>query len=203
MKITGVILAAGASSRMGSTNKLLLKYKSHTIIEEVLEQLSHSEVDDILIITGFEKARIEKAVVDQLTDRVTLVHNSNYRLGRAESIKCAVKTVAHRSDAMLFMVGDKPGVTTALIDKAIDRYRKDRPAVLYVETPSGRGHPIIFSKVLYDELLSLQGDRIGDELVAKYEADLVKLKDKTHQMDINNEADYNILLAAHVAGSTS
>jgi len=186
---------------MGSANKLLLKYKSHTIIEEVMEQMLHSEVDDILIITGFEKARIEKAVVDQLTDRVTLVHNSNYRLGRAESIKCAVRSVAHSSDAMLFMVGDKPGVTTALIDKAIVRYRKDRPAVLYVETPTGRGHPVIFSKALYDELLSLNGDRIGDELVAKYEADLVTLKDKTIQVDINNESDYSILLSTDVAGT--
>ena len=69
---------------MGSANKLLLKYKSHTIIEEVLEQLSHSGVDDILIVTGFEKARIEKSVVGHLTDRVALVHNSNYRPGRAE-----------------------------------------------------------------------------------------------------------------------
>jgi molybdenum cofactor cytidylyltransferase len=187
---------------MGPTNKLLLKYKSHTIIEEVLEQMLHSEVDDILIVTGFEKVRIEKAVVDQLTDRVTLVHNSDYRLGRAESIKCAVRSVAQRADAMLFMVGDKPGVTRALIDRAIDRYRKDRPAIFYVETPSGRGHPIIFSKALYAELLSLQGDCIGDELVAKHKADLVTLKDKTIQVDINNEADYNILLAAHVAGNT-
>lgn len=185
---------------MGSANKLLLKLKSHTMIEEVLEQMSHSGVDDILIVTGFEKARIEKAVVEQLTDNVTLVHNSSYRLGRAESIKCAVRSVAHNSDAMLFMVGDKPGVTTALIDRAIDRYRKDRPAVLYVETPTGRGHPIIFSKALYDELLSLEGDRIGDELVAKYETDLIRLKDKTIQADINDESDYNRLLATDVAG---
>ncbi len=201
MKITGVILAAGTSSRMVSANKLLLKYKSHTIIEEVLEQMSHSGVDDILIVTGFEKDRIEESVVGHLTDRVTLVHNSNYRLGRAESIKCAVRCLANRADALLFMVADKPGVTSALIDRAIDRYRKDRPAILYVETPSGRGHPIMFSKVLYDDLLSLQGDCVGNELVAKYKDDLVTLKDKTDQVDINNESDYNSLLATDVAGN--
>jgi len=194
MKITGVILAAGTSSRMGPTNKLLLKYNNHTVIEEVLEQLSNSKVDNILIVTGFENVRIEGLLADRLTDRMNFVYNSNYRLGRAESIKCAVRQIEGKTDAALFMVADKPTIGSTLINKAIDRYRQEQPSILYVETPSGRGHPIIFSKALFDDLLTLEGDCVGNELVTKYKNDLIKLKDKTSQIDIDYEADYVRLL---------
>ncbi len=179
---------------MGSTNKLLLKYRNHTIIEATLQQLAHSGVDDLLIITGFESSGAEKAIAAHLTDRIRVVHNSNYRLGRAESIKCAVRYIKDKADAVLFMVADKPGVTSELIDRAIDRYRRDRPAVLYVETPVGRGHPIMFAKALFDDLLMLMGDFVGDELIAKYRNDLVKIKDETPQIDIDNEDDYRASL---------
>ncbi|MEW5995295.1 MAG: NTP transferase domain-containing protein, partial [Candidatus Zixiibacteriota bacterium] len=107
---------------------------------------------------------------------------------------CAVGHIMGKADAALFMVADKPGVTSALINRAIDRYRKDRPAILYVETPAGRGHPIIFSKVLFNDLLSLEGDCVGNELVEKYKDNLVRLKDKTPQIDVDTEADYRMLL---------
>ena len=194
MHTTGVILAAGTSSRMGSANKLLLEYRSHTIVEHVLEQLLNSDIDDVLVVTGFDRARIEAQLTSYVSDRVSLVYNGDYRLGRAESIKCAVRSLDDDADAALFMVADKPGVTSALISRAIQRYRKDRPAILYVETPAGRGHPIIFSRTIFDDLLSLQGDRVGIELIEKYRNDLVALDDASEQLNINTEDDYRTLL---------
>jgi molybdenum cofactor cytidylyltransferase len=194
MIVIGIILAAGTSSRMGATNKLLLKYKSHTIIEEVLEQMLNSEVDRILVVTGFESDRIEEALIEYTADRVSFVLNRNYRLGRAESVRCAIRQIDGRVDAALFMVADKPGVTSDLINRAIDRFMLDRPAVLYVETPAGRGHPIIFSQEVFSGLLKLQGDHAGDRLIAKYRDDTVKLEDDAEQIDVDSEADYNRLL---------
>jgi molybdenum cofactor cytidylyltransferase len=194
MTITGVILAAGMSSRMGPVNKLLLKYKDHTVIEETLTQMMNSGVDEIIIITGFEHTRIERVLAGHLNDRTKFVYNGKYRQGRAESIKCAIGTIADQVDAALFMVADKPGVTSDLINKAMERFRRDRPAVLYVETSSGRGHPIIFAKGVFDDLLSLEGDCVGDELVSNYRDDLVRLADEKPQIDIDNEDDYRILL---------
>ena len=194
MIITGVVLAAGTSSRMGVTNKLLLKYKGHTIIEEVLHQLSNSKIDDILIVTGFESERIEETLRNHMTGRARFIFNSNYRLGRAESVRCAVEQIDGKADAALFMVADKPGVSSDLIDRAIDRFRRDRPAILFVETPAGRGHPIIFSKKVYGDLLQLQGDHAGDRLIAKYRDEIVKLEDDAEQIDVDSEADYQRLL---------
>lgn len=194
MNITGIILAAGTSSRMGAINKLLLKYRHHTIVEETLEQLSNSMVDNILVVTGFENDRIEELLSKKVTDKISIIHNCDYHLGRAESIKCAVGLIKNNVDALLFMVADKPGVTSDLIAEAIDRFRKDRPAILYVETPAGRGHPIVFSKEVFGDLLHMQGDHAGDRLLAKYRDDTVKLKDDAEQIDVDSEADYQRLL---------
>lgn len=179
---------------MGSANKLLLKYNNHTIIEEVFEQLSNSKVDEILIVTGFERERIEGLLNGCLTDRMKFIYNGNYHLGRAESIKCAVRHIKGKADVVLFMVADKPRVSTTLINRAIDRYRRDRPAILYVQTPTGRGHPIIFSKELFDDLLSLSGDQIGDELVARCKDDVIELNDSQVQVDIDTRQDYGLLI---------
>jgi molybdenum cofactor cytidylyltransferase len=199
MIIPGIVLAAGTSSRMGSVNKLLLKYKDHTVVEEVLEQLSDSKIDDILVVTGFERTRIERLFADRPMGSVSFICNENYRLGRAESIKCAIRQIESRADAALFTLADKPGITSTLINKAIDCYLRDRPAILYVEIPSGRGHPIIFSKDLFGDLLQLKGDCVGDELVAKYKDDLVTVKDDARQIDIDCMADYRILLKNETA----
>ena len=194
--IAGVILAAGTSSRMGPVNKLLLRYREHTVVEETLIQLTKSQVDSILIVTGYESDRIEKVLSGHLSGRISSVFNDNYQHGRAESIKCAVRHFADDTEAAVFMVADKPGVTSALIDRAIRRYRKDQPAVLYVETPCGRGHPIIFSKSMFAELLRLEGDCVGNDLLAKYQDDIVTVKDTNKQIDVDNEADYQTLMKA-------
>jgi molybdenum cofactor cytidylyltransferase len=194
MKITGVLLAAGTSSRMGSTNKLLLAYRGRTVIEEGLRQLSASQVDDILVVLGHQADRIEPLLASDMSDRVRLIVNERFKMGRAESIKTATAQVADSADAVLFMVADKPGVDTALIDEALDRYRKEQPSILYVRTPRGRGHPIIFSKALFGELLALEGDRVGEELVARYEADSIAVDDNREQIDIDTEADYQKLV---------
>jgi len=194
MKIIGVILAAGTSARMGAVNKLLLEYKNHSIVAEVLRQMRDSEIDGIVIVTGFESDRVKNALTPLAGPEIEFVHNSNYSLGRAESIKCAVRHIGDRAEAVLFMVADKPGVTSDLINRALERFKRDRPAILHVETPVGRGHPIIFSKRVFDDLMLLEGDFCGNDLISKYSDDLVKLRDDTPQMDIDSEADYRILL---------
>lgn len=187
-------MAAGMSSRMETANKLLLKYKKHTIIEEVFHNISISEIDDILIITGFEHNRFYELFNKRLSHKIRIIQNMNYKNGRAESIKCAIREIYNKADAALFMVADKPGVSHTLIDRAIIRFKKDNPPILYIKAPTGRGHPIIFSKTLFDELLKFEGDKVGNDLVMKYASSLIELEDENPQIDINNKSDYDSLI---------
>ncbi len=189
MKIAGILLAAGKSSRMGQ-NKLLLPLWGHTVLEESLFQFLQSDIDGRFLVLGFERERIESRIDSEYFEYVTVLFNENYDLGRAESVKCAVEYVKDEFDAFLFMVADKPTVQAAVIDKAIAEYRKRSPLILYVRTPSGRGHPIIFSKRLAVELMSLRGDTVGDDLLARYGWNTVEIEDEEEQIDIDTMEDY-------------
>lgn len=193
MKIVGAILAAGTSSRMGR-NKLLLPYKEHTVFEEVLSQLVKSDLDEVIVVTGFEKERIEELIKKKCKDEIKIVYNENFELGRSESIKCAVGNISDQADAMLFMVGDKPTVKAELINRAIVEFIKNSPEILFVKTPTGRGHPIIFSRGLFEELLELKGDMVGDEIIGRHMDDVVELPDSAMQVDVDTIEDYNILM---------
>ena len=197
MNITGVILAAGSSSRMGNRNKLLLEFRGHTVLQEVLKRVSDSKVDDILVITGHERSRIERSLKASPPGRFRTVYNSNHLLCRAESIKCAIRNIASETEAAMFMVGDKPGVTSTLMNKAIEHFNVKRPAILYVQNPAGRGHPIIFSRAVFDDLMQLQGDFIDYEVLDKYatrQNGVIALEDPAIQINVNTERDYLALL---------
>ncbi len=193
MKIVGAILAAGMSSRMGR-NKLLLPYKEHTVFEEVLSQLLKSDLDEVIVVTGFEKELIEELIKNKRKDEIKIVYNENFRVGRSESIKCAVRNAGDQADALLFMVADKPGVRADLVNRTIAEFNKKSPGILYVKTPAGRGHPIIFSKRLFDELLELNSDMVGDEIIGRHMDDVVELPDSAVQVDVDTIEDYNILM---------
>jgi len=190
MKISGVLLAAGISSRMGSANKLLMEYKNHTILDEVLTQLLHSNLEELIIVTGYEHDRIEKIIEPYLDKNVTVLFNSKYQQGRATSIRCAVNYIQNKSQALLFMVADKPTIQYSLINKAIDEFIKTQPDILFVQTPSGRGHPILFSKKIFSELLELKGDTGGNKLIEKHMENTIILEDNKIQQDIDTYEDY-------------
>ena len=192
MLISGALLAAGSSARMGK-NKLLLPYGRHTVVEESLSQLVAAEPDEILVVTGYQKDEIRKRIY-YMGGGLRIVHNPNYRDGRSESIKCAVNNIDDNSDALLFMVADKPTVKAELINRAMAVFRKHSPILLYVRTPAGRGHPVIFSRKIFDELLNLKSEPVGNSLFERHRAESLIIADDNIQMDIDTPEDYEEVL---------
>ena len=189
MKVPGVLLAAGKSARMGR-NKLLLPFGEHTVIEESLGQLVDSGVDEVIVVTGFQAKRI-KRLIESRYENIKIIYNEHYSHGRSASIKCAVKNADRDCDALLFMVADKPSVESGLIKRALDEFKRRSPSILYVDTPGGRGHPVIFSKSVFGDLLNLEGEPAGNTIFEKYRDETVIFPDKDHQIDIDTIEDYN------------
>jgi molybdenum cofactor cytidylyltransferase len=197
MIISGVLLAAGESRRMGK-NKLLLPYGNRTVIEESVFQLSRSDVDEVVVITGYQHDKVKIKIENRFKDEIKIVYNENYRSGRSESIRCAVNGLDEKFDAVLFMVADKPSVKTVLINRAITKYKKDTPLLLYVRTPGGRGHPVIFSRKIFGDLLDLAGEPAGDIIFDKYSDNTLVIDDDKDQIDIDTPEDYRRILETAV-----
>lgn len=194
MTISGIILAAGLSSRMEGGHKLLLPFGGHTIIEETISNLRKSDVSEIIIITGHQHDAIEAAVKSTVRSDTRIIFNSNYAQGRSTSIRCGLDAISNASDAALFMVADKPTVSYELMNRAIAHFKKSKPAILYVETPEGRGHPIIFSSKLFGPLGKLHGDLVGDDLIDRFRDETEIIQDDQIQTDIDDIKDYQRLV---------
>ncbi len=190
MKISGVLLAAGKSKRMGK-NKLLLPFGRHTVIEESLFQLAESGLDEVMVVVGYQMERVKALIENRPLNNVKIVFNENYDKGRAESIKCALRNIDKGSDALLFMVADKPSVKSNLIKKAISIFKIELPLILYIQTPVGRGHPVVFSSALFNDLMKLEGEPTGNAIFEKYRDDTAIVNDESPQIDIDTIEDYN------------
>jgi MoxR-like ATPase/CTP:molybdopterin cytidylyltransferase MocA len=191
--VTGLVLAAGGSRRLGRP-KQLLPYGDGTLLGHVVGVARACPFDQLVVALG-AGADAVRAAVD--LEGVDVVVNDDYGEGCSSSIAAALGEVDLRCDVMVLMLGDQPGVTVATV-AALLAGRGDAPlAVCRYE--DGRGHPIAFAHDTFGELAELHGDKgvwrlldeRGDEVTEVPIAGTIPL-------DVDTEEDY-----ATVTGATA
>src|SRR5581483_1876330 len=105
--VTGLVLAAGGSTRLGAP-KQLLPYKGCTLLDHVLDTARACEFDQLVCVIGGSADDI-RAGVD--LSSTTVVENRHFGEGCSSSIAAALNTVDPRADVLVLMLGDQPGVT--------------------------------------------------------------------------------------------
>jgi len=147
--ICAIVLAAGRSSRMGD-QKLLLPFSGKTVIAHIVEQLLSSTVDEVHVVVGYQRKRISR----ELSGRpVSIVYNSNYKSGMLSSARCGLRDLPRQCRAALVALGDQPSITSKLIDQMLQSFAATGKSILVPLHKGKRGHPIIFSKVYFSEVL--------------------------------------------------
>jgi molybdenum cofactor cytidylyltransferase len=191
--ISAIVLAAGASRRMG-TQKLLLPYTGKTIITHIVEQLCESRLAEIIVVTGHEPDRI----TTELAGRpVQFAHNPDYESGMLSSVRCGLRVLPQGCEAALIALGDQPSITTALIREMYQVFQELKPGILVPRHGGRRGHPMIFSKRYFAEVLA-QYDDVGLRgLLQKHPQDIYELDVPTDAVlaDMDYPEDYRRELA--------
>lgn len=156
--ITGIILASGFSKRM-KEDKLLMKIDGVKMVERVIESAKKSSLDDILLV-------YRKEEVKNIGDKhgIKTIYNPNAHLGQSEGLKLGVKE-ADDSEAYMFLVGDQPFINTKLIDKLIFEYKNNQASIIVPYYNGRNGNPTIFPSIYKDELLNVQGDKGGRDII--------------------------------------
>ncbi len=154
--ICAIVLAAGCSSRMG-TQKLLLPFGGKTVITHIVEQLLASSIDEVYVVVGYQRKRIEQELFAQ---SVSIVNNTNYKTGMLSSVRCGLSAVPKNCQTVLVALGDQPSITTKLIDQMLQSYKTAKKQILVPLYNDKRGHPIIFSAAYRNEILT-QYDNVG------------------------------------------
>lgn len=194
-KISGVILAAGESTRFAGP-KQCADIEGRTLLAHVTNLALESKLDEIIIVVGYKKKDVIKSLGELLNnERLTIVENLEYKSGMSTSLKASLKVLHDRTDAIMFILGDQPKITQGILDKLIDAYKYSNAQLCMpmINTSCGKrhGHPIIIGRKLYPELLQIIGDIGAREVVKKYRqyAKLVELDDSSSQFQINTKDD--------------
>jgi molybdenum cofactor cytidylyltransferase len=161
-RVTGLVLAAGGSSRLGRP-KQLLPFGSATLLDHVLGVARRCDFDQLLCVVGGGASDV-LAAVD--FGGVEVVENHAFGEGCSSSIAAALDAVDASSEVLVLMLGDQPGVTTEAVS-ALLAGRGDAPlaACAYAD---GRGHPLAFARSMFDELAALHGDKGVWKLLDRY-----------------------------------
>jgi molybdenum cofactor cytidylyltransferase len=159
--ISGVILAAGLSKRMGK-QKLLLSFGRQPIIQTSLDNLINSKVNEIIVVLEHNSPVVEivRTYLDNLKIERTIkiVENTHSAAGLSSSLKLGVSSSSPESDGYLFVLGDMPLIFPEIIDRVVDTFhhQPDRNIVSYFA--GKRGHPVVISSRWKKRLMAVEGD---------------------------------------------
>jgi molybdenum cofactor cytidylyltransferase len=153
-QIAGVILAAGAARRFGA-QKLLVPLGGRPLVQHVIDASNASCLEDIVLVVG---TNADDLVNELDMGRTRVVHNPDPTQGLASSLQTGLRSLDQGLHAALVLLGDMPGVTTALIDELVARGREARASAVVSVWRGRRSPPVILHRSLWAAALALEGD---------------------------------------------
>lgn len=161
--ISGIVLAAGFSRRMGRA-KLLLDWGGQPVIRRVVEQARDGGADDVVVVVGPRAAAIREALAGL---RVRFVENPTPEAGQASSIACGLSALGPDVEAALIVLGDQPALPSEVIPRLIQTFRQTGKPVVAPVYRGVQGNPVLFAASVFPELMALTGDRGARVVVEK------------------------------------
>jgi molybdenum cofactor cytidylyltransferase len=189
-KIAGIILSAGQGSRMGSIPKALLPFKGKTFIETISQNLSLAGIEDIYIVIGYHSDIIKSHISFA---RETILINPAPEMGQLSSLHIALKHIPSDINAIMVTLVDLPLIKLSTCSNLLNQWMQ-KPDMIYIPVCNGRrGHPVIFPRKVFAELLATPLDR-GARAVVHSRQDIIvhcEENDSGIYTDIDTEEDYN------------
>jgi len=189
--VTGLVLGAGGSRRLGRP-KQLLPYGEKTLLGHVLDTARACPFDQLIVALG--------GAADGVREQVDLsgaevVVNEAYGSGCSSSIAAALSAVDERSDVLVLMLGDMPGVTAETVSELLARRGAAPLAVCRYDDQ--RGHPFAFERRIFEELANLHGDKGVWRLLDERADEVVEVPiTGPVPLDVDTPEDYEAVLAA-------
>ncbi len=179
-----ILLAAGASKRMG-TPKQLLPWGEQTLIAYQIAKLQDLD-QAIIVVLGAHAAELAQEISDP---KVQVVYNKNWQDGMATSIAAGINFILEdrpKAKGALICLVDQPLVPARHYKAMIEQFQKNEQRLLVSRSMSGyQGVPVLFPASCFSELIELQGDAGAKAVISEHssQTDFIVGEDDFEDMD--------------------
>jgi molybdenum cofactor cytidylyltransferase len=186
--VGAIVLAAGGSVRMGRP-KQLLPIEGQPMVRRVTEAVCRVELAQVIVVVGAQAEAVMEAL-DGLPAEIAV--NKGWNNGLSESMKVGLRALRPEVRAALLILADQPNLTTGLLRLLVARYRATQAPIVAPVFRGQRGNPVLFDRVLFPELLAVEGDRGGREVIASHrdQVESVAVDQAAVLVDIDTQQDY-------------
>jgi molybdenum cofactor cytidylyltransferase len=208
--VAAILLAAGQAARYGKI-KQLLDWHGEPFVRAVAKTALEAGCSPVIVVTGHEAEQVERAVQDL---DVNIVRNAEWREGQASSIRAGLGPPASRlqtrpgentlegknlnvgwGGGAIFLLADQPQVTALLLRALIEKHAEGLYPVVAPMVEERRANPVLFDRVTFGDLASLQGDVGGRAILHKYDVEYLPWHDDRLLLDVDTPEMYQRLLA--------
>lgn len=197
-RIAGIILAAGASSRMGE-DKALLDWHGRTFLEHTRTALATAGAEPRRVVLGANAESVQQRISFALDETVV---NAEWERGMLSSIIAGLDSLPSDVAAALLWPVDHPCVSSALLRSLLEKFRAGGKLIVLPTHVGRRGHPVLFSAELFDEL-RVAPIAVGARYVVRQHADAiaeVRTEEDGILLNLNDRAAYEKILSRRPPG---
>jgi molybdenum cofactor cytidylyltransferase len=185
----GIILAAGASTRMKQPKPLLL-WRGEPFIRHVARTALGAGLSPVVIVTGAHTAEIRAAVADL---PVTLIYNLEWEAGQSTSVRCGLQALPDSIGSAIFLLADQPQIPIELVKALKDQHAQTLGPIVAPLIDERRGNPVLFDRATFADLQSITGDVGGHAVFAQHPSVYVPWHDANLLLDVDTPEDYQRL----------
>jgi molybdenum cofactor cytidylyltransferase len=179
-----IILAAGASSRLGKS-KQLLRIGGLTFLQQTISVAKDAGIDHIFVVLGANAEQHQESIKDR---SVQVVRNNNWQAGMGSSIKLGLKSMLaanNKLESVILLVCDQPALTAVHLNLLRSTYEKSKKGIVASRYADTTGVPVLFSKTYYDSILKISDSEGAKAIFQQYPSDtaIVDFAGGEHDID--------------------
>ncbi len=185
--LAAVILSGGESRRMGSP-KALLDYQGRPFLEHLIQATRHPKIGTSRVVLGANAESIQEKLK---LNPATVIVNFDWEKGQLSSIQAALRSLRkEETDGIVLCLIDHPLISAALVSHLIQQFYESGKSIIVPTFNGKRGHPVLFSRSLFDELLDAPLEVGARAVVWNHPADILEVPTEEEGVVLNlNDPD--------------
>ena len=191
--IAGIILAAGASRRMG-TPKALLQFQGETFLDRLIRLFS-AVASPVIVVVGHHAEAIRSGI--QRSPEAVFVTNPDPERGMLSSLQCGLAAIPSEAQAALFTPVDHPNLEASTLEQLTSDFLATQAPVTVPTHDGKHGHPVCIARPVMAELLGLPPEAQASDVIHRYvsRTSYIEVPDYAILTDVDDQAAYAELLS--------